>query len=328
MHELVDVTRSLFRRVGSGIRSTKDADGINGGLAVLHLFGSRHGSLGDARIKLADARWLAVGKEHNNLLGVFAARSDIPGQFQTMVGMRGAGRFDSSNFILEIGCLAAGTIGQALHYLRVVVPKLPLLVLVIADFIGLIARKLNNGNPMLPIDTLDTLVLLGDGIDKAVGSALERIDTLGAISATHRIIHRARGIQHHHDIERRGDRHGRIGRRGHRRKRSQEVRLFVFSGCLNRFVGPDSADVLGRYFIAAVAGRPFFPASAGVGVDDRRSTHCRSVHSCAGPGVGLGQHGECCSRQHQHYGQYHRQETPRVLTHRVSLLAVSDLASA
>ena len=208
MHELVDVTRSLFRRVGSGIRSTKDADGINGGLAVLHLLGSRHGSIGDVRIKLAEARWLAVGKEHNNLLGVFAARSDIPGQFQTIVGTRGAGRFDSSNFILEIGCLAAGTIGQALHYLRVVVPKLPLLVLVIADFIGLITCKLDNGNPMLPIDALDTLVLLGDGINKAIRSVLQRVDALGLVTSAHRITHRTGGIQHHHDVKRRGNRHG------------------------------------------------------------------------------------------------------------------------
>lgn len=49
---------------------------------------------------------------------------------------------------------------------------------------------------MLPIDTLDTLVLLGNSINKAVGSTLERIDTLGGISTTHRIIHRAGCIQH------------------------------------------------------------------------------------------------------------------------------------
>lgn len=208
MHKLVDVACPLFRGIGNGVRSTKDADGINGGLAILHLLGSRHGSIGDVRIKLAVARWLAVGKEHNDLLGICATRSDIPGQFQTIVGTRSTAWLDSSNCILKSFHVAAGAIGQTLHYLRVVVPKLPFLVLVIADLIGLITRKLNNGNPVLPIDTLDTLVLLGNGIDKAVRSALQCIDTLGGISATHRIIHRARGIQHHHDVKRRGDRHG------------------------------------------------------------------------------------------------------------------------
>ena len=31
---------------------------------------------------------------------------------------------------------------------------------------------------MLPIDALDALVLLGNGIDKAIRSVLQRIDTL------------------------------------------------------------------------------------------------------------------------------------------------------
>ena len=192
----------------TGIRSAKDTDGINGGLAVLHALGKLHGIVGNARIEFTLLCWRTVGKEHNNLLGVFAARSDALSQLQTIVGARGTGRFDSSNFILEIGCLAAGTIGQALHYLRVVVPKLPLLVLVVADFIGLITCKLDNGNPMLPIDALDTFVLFGDGIDKAIRSVLQRFDTLGLVAAAHRIIHRARGIQHHHDVKRRGNRHG------------------------------------------------------------------------------------------------------------------------
>ena len=36
---------------------------------------------------------------------------------------------------------------------------------------------------------LNALVLLGNGVDKVVGSILERNDTLGRISTTHRIIH-------------------------------------------------------------------------------------------------------------------------------------------
>lgn len=78
---------------------------------------------------------------------------------------------------------------------------------VVSNLIGLITRKLNNGNLMLSIDALDTFVLFGDGVDKAVRSVLQCIDTLGGISTAHRIIHRARGIQHHHDVKRRGNRH-------------------------------------------------------------------------------------------------------------------------
>ena len=241
--------------------------------------------------------------------------------------MRGAGGLNLLNGALENGHITAGAIGQAFHYLRVIVGVSSVRIRLVADIVGLLARKLNDCNLMLPIHALDALVLFGNGVDEAAGSALQCIDTLGGISTAHLTIHRARGIQHHHDVERRSNRHGRIGRRGHGRKRSQKIRLFVFLGCLDRLVGPDSADVLGRYFIAAMASRPDFPAAAGIGVDDL-SGHCRSIHSGAGPGVGLGQHGKCRSRQYQHYGQHHRQETPRVLTHRVSLLADSGLASA
>ena len=114
--------------------------------------------------------------------------------------------------LLEIIRIAAGTVGQFFHNLGVIVGVPSVAIHIVADIVGLLARKLNNGNPMLPINALDSLVLFGDGIDKAVRSALQCIDTLGAISATHRIIHRAGGIQHHHDVEWRGDRHGRIRR--------------------------------------------------------------------------------------------------------------------
>ena len=196
MHELIYVARSLIRGIGSRVRSAKDADSINGGLAVLHILGSRHGIVGDIRIKLAEARWLAVGKEHNDLLGACTTGRNIPSQFQTIVGTRGTGGLNFLNGVLENGHITARAIGQALHYLRVVVPIFPLAVRVIADLIGLIARELNDGNPMLPINTLDTFVLFGDGVDKAVRSVLQCIDTLGGISTTHRIIHRAGCIQH------------------------------------------------------------------------------------------------------------------------------------
>ena len=171
----------------------------------------------------------------------------------------------------------------------------------------------------------NALVLRINGANKAVCRRLKcRHAILGTI---HVIFHRAGSIQHHHDVERfAGNR--RIGCRRDSRQRGQEIRLFVCRGFLDRLVGPDSADVLSCYFLAVIAAGPELPVVAGIAVDDRFSGHGRSVHSGAGPGVGLGQHGKCCSRQHKHYGKYHRQETPRVLTHRVSLLAVSDLATA
>ena len=169
----------------------------------------------------------------------------------------------------------------------------------------------------------NAFVLRGDSVNKAIGGRLQRLDTLGGAFAAHRIIHRARSIQYHHDVERlAGNRC--IGCRRDSRQRGQEIRLFAFSGFLDRLVGPDSADVLSCSFLAVIATGPVLPVVAGVVVDDL----VRSVHSCAGPGVGLGQHGECCGWQHQHYGQHHRQEAPRVLTHPVSLLAGLDLASA
>ena len=60
---------------------------------------------------------------------------------------------------------------------------------VIADLVSLLARKLYDGNLVLLARVLNVLVLLGNGVDKVVGSILERIDTLGRIFTTHRIIH-------------------------------------------------------------------------------------------------------------------------------------------
>ena len=213
LHELVlFLAFSRILDTSAGVRAIKDADSINGGLAVLHVLGSRHGIVSDLRIKLVVARWLAVGKEHNDLLGICATRSDALCQLQTIIGARGAGGFDCLNCFPKISHAGARAIGQARHYLGVVVSIssaiFPFIVRVVADLIGLITRKLNNGNPVLPIDTLDTLVLLGDGINKAIGSVLQSCNALSVVSIAHSVIHRARGIQHHHDVKRRGDRHG------------------------------------------------------------------------------------------------------------------------
>lgn len=141
----------------------------------------------------------------------------------------------------------------------------------------------------------DALVLCGDGIDKAIGGRLQRLDALCTVALTHGVIHRARSVQHHHDVERlAGNR--RIGCRRDSRQRGQEIRIPALD-FLDRLVGPDSADVLSCYFLAVIAAGPELPVVTGVGVD-YLFAHRRSVHSGAGPGVGLGQHGKCCSRQH------------------------------
>ena len=62
-------------------------------------------------------------------------------------------------------------------------------VCIITDLVALVARKLYDGNLVLLARVLNVLVLLGNGVDKVVGSILERNDTLGRISTTHRIIH-------------------------------------------------------------------------------------------------------------------------------------------
>ena len=83
LHELVlFLAFSRILDTSTGVRAIKDADGINGGLAVLHILSSCHGSVGDTRIEFILLCWRTVGKEHNNLLGVFAtiSGSDFLGQ--------------------------------------------------------------------------------------------------------------------------------------------------------------------------------------------------------------------------------------------------------
>ena len=209
LHELVlFLAFSRILDTSAGIRAIKDADSINGGLAVLHVLGSCHGSVSNRRIKLVNFRWRAVGKEHNNLLGVRATRSDTLCQLQTIVGARCTSGCNLGNPMLKSFHVAAGAIGQVFHNLCVIVGVSSVTIRLVADIVGRLARKLNDSNLMLPIHALDALVLFGNDVDEAAGSALQRIDAPGGISTAHLMIHRARGIQHHHDVERRGNRHG------------------------------------------------------------------------------------------------------------------------
>ena len=323
MHELILIARVVACWIVVRFRTVEDTDGINGRPTALYGLGGIDGVLSNLSLKTIRTRRRAVRKEYDDLLGVFTTRSDALGQVHANVGTRGTGGLDGFNRAPETLCAPILTGRELQHGLRVVIA---VTIGIITDLIAPLTRKLYDGNLVLLVRILNILVLLGNSANKVAGSTLECIDALRGPFTAHGLIHRARGIEHENDIERLSDQRRCIGCRRHRRKRGQKVRFPVID-CLDRLVGPDSADMLGRYFIAAMASLPDFPAAAGIGVDDL-SAHCRSVHSGAGPGVGLGQHGKCCSRQHQHYGQYHRQETPRVLTHRVSLLAGSDLASA
>lgn len=322
MHKLVLVARAVACWIVARLRTVKDADGVNGRPAALYSLGGIDSIPSDLGLKTIRARRRAIGEEHNDLLGAFATRSDALGQVHAIVGTSGAGRLDGANRIFERIGVVASAGGQDLHNLRIVVA---VTIGIITGLFALLARKLYDGNLVLFARILNALILLGNGVDKVVGSILERNDALRRPFTAHGLIHRARGIEHHHNVERLGNQRRCIGCRRHRRKRSQKVRFPVIDR-LDRLIRPNSADVLRRDLAAVIAAGPELPVVAGVVVD--YLCRFRSVHSGAGPGVGLGQHGKCCSRQHQHHGQYHRQETPRVLTHRVSLLAVSDLATA
>ena len=322
MHELV-----FFACLANGlirVRTAKDADGVDGGAFIFHGLGGINGIISDIGLKTIRTCRRAVGKEHDDLLGIRAARH-VASKLKAVISLRSAGRFDEADRILKFRRSAIDTRRQALHNLRIVVRvSLTIAIRIVADCITpLIARELNDGNLMPFVLIIDALVLLGNGIDKTVRGGLECIDARSGPFA-HIVTHRTGGIEHENDIERFSDQRRCIRGRRDRGKRRHKVRLFVLRG-LNRLVRPDSAYITCRLVLLA-ARRPVLPTAGSVRIDCL--CRCRSVHSGAGPGVGLGQHGKCCGRQYQHNGQYHRQEAPRVLTHRVSLLAGSNLASA
>ena len=295
MHKLVRVARVIVCWIVTRLCAAEDSDGVNGRPAALYSLGGIDGILSDLGLETIRTRRRAVGEEHNDLLGIRAIRRNVLGQLQAIVSVRGTGRRNGIDRFLKALCAIDRARRQPLHCLRVVVGVAAFAIGIITDLIALLACKLNDGNLMLLVFILDLLVLLGDGTDEAVGGILERNDALSGISTAHRVIHRARSVQHHHDVERlAGNR--RIGCRRDSRQRGQEIRIPALD-FLDRLIGPDSADVLSCYFLAVIAASPELPVVTGVRVD-YLIDHRRSVHSGAGPGVGLGQQGECCSRQH------------------------------
>ena len=102
-------------------------------------------------------------------------------------------------------------------------------------------------------------VLLRDLVDERVRRSLERIDSLRVVAVAHGIVHRARGVEHQHDIERLRYRRLQVRRGRKRRERREEIRLRAFLDrylsvrpCQfdalgrHRLVSPDATDALGR----------------------------------------------------------------------------------
>ena len=125
-------------------------------------------------------------------------------------------------------------------------------------------------------------VLLRDLVDKRVRRSLERIDPLRVVAITHGVVHRARGVEHQHDIERLRDLRLQVRRGRKRRERREEIRLGAFldryrsvrpcqSDALGRYrlVGPDAADALGR-----VIQTPIPPRARRIGVGHRVLVAC------------------------------------------------------
>ena len=190
MHELVLIARVVACWIVVRLRTVEDTDGINGRPAALYGLGGIDGVLSNLGLKTIRTRRRAIGEEHDDLLGVLALRGDSLGQLHTEISLRGAVRLDGVDRFLKARCVITDTRRQGLHGLRVVaLVSIIIAIRIVADFILLLACELNNGDLVLFFRVLNALVLLGNGVDKVVGSILERNDTLGRISTTHRIIH-------------------------------------------------------------------------------------------------------------------------------------------
>ena len=130
-------------------------------------------------------------------------------------------------------------------------------------------------------------VLLRDLVDERVRRNLERADPLRAVAIAHRIVHRARSVEHQHDIERLRDLRLQVRRGRKRRERREEICLGAFLDryrsigarqvdalSRHRLISPDAADALGR-----VIQTPIPPRACRVGVG-----HCVLI-TC---GIGRG----------------------------------------
>ena len=287
MHEFVFVTGSAVRGIGHGIRTAEDADGVNGRPRVLHRLGSGDGIARHSVFETAAARWRTVGEEHHNLLGVLATRLLASRKLQPIVGPRRTGGADGIDSRLQVVRRRADARGQVLHHLAEVVGVPALAIGTVTNLIAFIPRELHERNLMLLGGVAYVRVLLRDLVDERVRRNLERVDPLRAVAIAHRIVHRARSVEHQHDIERLRDLRLQVRCGRKRRERREEVRLGALRDrhrpvrprqddvlSRHRLVGPDAADTLSR-----IVQTPVPPRACCVGVG-----HCVLI-TC---GIGRG----------------------------------------
>ena len=74
MHELILVACVFIRGDGIGIRTAKDADGVNVGTFSLNALGTVDGAIGNLVLEIPRTRRRAIGEEDDDLLGVGATR--------------------------------------------------------------------------------------------------------------------------------------------------------------------------------------------------------------------------------------------------------------
>ena len=182
VHELILFNRTGGRGVGAGIRAAKDTNGVNDGAVFLQAVCLVDGAIGNRGFKATGARGRAIGKEQDDLLGIFAVRGDAFGKFHAIVGTRGTGRPDGADHALKVVYVIARARRQAHHGLRIVVSVAAFTISVVADLTSLIARELYDGD-LVPLGLVrDLCIFFGDLFDKAIGRGLQRVNTLGTVA--------------------------------------------------------------------------------------------------------------------------------------------------
>ena len=208
VHEVVLIVNALRIGILCRIGALEDADGVHRSTRIFHSLGRPNGARGDARIKCALGRWLAVSKEDDDLLYIGTTRGLTLRKLQACGGIRRASRLDDVHLRREGAFRIVGARSQRLHHLAVVVPIPAIEIPIVADLVGLVPSELHDSDLMLLGGILDRRILRSDLIDERVRCALERVNALRFIAAAHGVIHRPGGIEHQHDVERRGRRSG------------------------------------------------------------------------------------------------------------------------
>ena len=171
VHELILVNRAGGRGIGTGIRAAKDANGVNDGAVFLQAVCLVDGAIGNRGLKAVVARGRTIGKEQDDLLGVFAARNAL-GKIHAIVGTRGAGRGNGADRALKALRILAQAKRQGFHGLRIVVSVAAFTISTVADLLSLIARELYNGD-LMPLGLVrDLCIFFGNLVYKAIGCGL------------------------------------------------------------------------------------------------------------------------------------------------------------